>query len=282
MASTLDLPSPLASRTRHVFLSPHYDDIALSAGATVRLLAIHGFVPETTILFGSEPDPTQALSPFAETLHANWGFTAGEVVARRRAEESAAAIVLGTCVRALPFRDAIYRENHYLSDEDLFGATAPGEHDVPAQIAASVDLPQRVDPNVRLYAPLAVGRHVDHQLTFQAGSLLAAQGWDVWFYEDLPYALQPGALDARLAEVSAETTVTPVALIAAEPTWEAKIDAILCYPSQLETIFRNYVGVGTSRAEISAALRAYAKRTGEGQLAERFWKISDPSSGGGS
>ena len=282
MSLTLELPSQLAARRRHVFLSPHYDDIALSTGATVRLLAAHGFVPETTIIFGAEPDLEQSLSPFARQLHAEWGFSAGDVVGRRRAEESAAAIVLGTCVRTLPFRDAIYRGHHYLSDADLFGAPALAERDLPAQIAAAIDLPSRVDPNLRIYAPLAVGRHVDHQLAFQAGSHLAAQGWDVWLYEDLPYALKPGAFAARLAEVSATTDVVPAAQIAAEPTWEAKIDAILCYPSQLDTIFRGYVGVGTSRAEISAALRDYAKRAGEGQLGERFWKITDPSSRAGS
>ena len=64
-----------------------------------------------------------------------------------------------------------------------------------------------------------------------------------------------------------------MAEIPVEVAWDAKIDAILSYPSQLETIFRSYVGIGTSREEISEALRRYAGRHGEGELSERFWKV---------
>jgi LmbE family N-acetylglucosaminyl deacetylase len=275
-------PQELTARLRHLFLSPHYDDISLSAGATVRLLANLGLNPETLIIFGSEPDHEQPLSSFAEALHAEWGLAANEVVASRQAEERAASAVLGALERILPFRDAIYREDRYRSDDDLFDAPVAAERELPSLVAAALDLPPRPDAQVRLYAPLAIGRHVDHQLAFATGSLLARQGWDVWFYEDTPYALAPGAFDTRMAEIAASTKIVPAVQIPAESTWDAKIDAILCYPSQLETVFREYVGVGTSRDEISAALRAYATWAGEGQLAERFWKIADASSGAGS
>ena len=53
-------------------------------------------------------------------------------------------------------------------------------------------------------------------------------------------------------------------LVPAQAVWEQKIDAILAYPSQLETVFRQYVGVGTSREEISAALLTYARGVGGG------------------
>ncbi len=88
-----------------------------------------------------------------------------------------------------------------------------------------------------------------------------ARGWDVWFYEDIPYALKPMALDARLAEFCATTRLEPVARIPAQSTWDQKIDAILRYPSQLETVFQQYVGVGTTREEINEALSAYAARS---------------------
>ncbi len=102
--------SPLLTRpARHLFLSPHYDDIPLSAGATVRLLADHGLTPETLVVFGSEPDRDRPLSAFAEAMHERWGLTANEVIASRQAEEAAAAAVLGAQTRVLPFRDAIYR-----------------------------------------------------------------------------------------------------------------------------------------------------------------------------
>jgi LmbE family N-acetylglucosaminyl deacetylase len=259
---------------RHLFLSPHYDDIPLSTGATVRLLADRGLAPETLIVFGSEPDRDRPLSAFAEAMHEGWGLTANEVIASRQAEEISAATVLGARTRVLPFRDAIYRGDYYLSDDDLFGSPAIEERSLPAAVAASLDLASSPDATTRIYAPLGIGEHVDHQIVYLAAKQLGGKGWDVWFYEDIPYTLKPGALDARLGEVQATTRLAPVAHVPAQSVWDQKIDAILCYPSQLETVFLQYVGVGTTRAEISEALSAYAAQVGDGAMMERFWALN--------
>jgi hypothetical protein len=182
----------------------------------------------------------------------------------------------------LPFRDAIYRGDYYLSNEDLFGLPATQEASLPAAIAASLDLADSPDATVRIYAPLGIGKHVDHQIVHLAGQELASRGRDVWFYEDIPYALRPMALDTRLAEIGAAIRLEPVAHIPARSTWDRKIDAILRYPSQLETVFLQYVGVGTTRKEIDEALSAYAARAGDGTMAERFWHLSDAPAPAGS
>jgi LmbE family N-acetylglucosaminyl deacetylase len=272
MAPTSEISDALAKPARHLFLSPHYDDIPLSTGATVRLLADSGRTPETIVMFGSEPDPAEPLSSFAESLHQRWGVTSDEVIATRQTEERAAAARLGATTGVLPFRDAIYREHQYRSDDDLFGSPAATEASLPDDIVAALSLGRGAEPATRVYAPLAIGRHVDHQLAFLAGRELAGRGWDVWFYEDIPYALAPGAFDTRLAQIAA-TGITPHASIPVAAGWQAKIDAVMSYPSQLETVFRQYVGVGTSRDEIDAALLAYATRTGVGVPAERFWRL---------
>ena len=111
---------------------------------------------------------------------------------------------------------------------------------------------------------------------------MARRGWDVWFYEDIPYALKPMALDARLAEVHATARLEPVARIPVQSTWEQKIDAILRYPSQLETVFLQYVGVGTTREEIDEALATYAARAGDGAMVERFWRLPESPAARGS
>src|SRR3954447_23202548 len=218
MYSANDIPVELTGPGRHLFLSPHYDDVPLSAGATVRLLADRGLAPETLVVFGSEPDPTRPLSEFARAMHERWVLTANEVIASRQAEEGAAATVLGARSRVLPFRDAIYRGNYYLSDDDLFGSPAPEEATLPAAIAASLDLGDSPDETTRIYAPLGVGKHVDHQIVHLAAQELAIRGWDVWFYEDIPYALNPMALGARLAEVRAIAPLEPVAHVPAQST----------------------------------------------------------------
>lgn len=268
-----DEPSPdsmLGGAIRHLFLSPHYDDIALSVGATVAELRDLGFAPESVVIFGDYPDPDQALSAFANQLHDGWGLNAETVIASRRAEEAAASAVLGATSSVLPFRDAIYRGHRYLSDDHLFDRPVPDEAALPDAIIAALQLGRDPKPDVRVYAPIGIGGHVDHQLTFEAGRRLANAGWDVWFYEDVPYAMKPGAPSTRFAAIG-ETALAPVAAVPAAAGWERKIAAVLCYPSQLETVFRQYVGIGTRREEISAALADYARKAGAGTLAERFW-----------
>ena len=284
MSSASDSTRELTRPTRHLFLSPHYDDIPLSAGATVRLLADRGRRPETIVIFGSEPDRSQPLSAFAKAMHEGWGLSAEEVIASRYAEETAAAAVLGAQTRVLPFRDAIYRGHVYLSDDDLFGAPSPAEASLPGEIVDSLALGDIPDAETRCYAPLAAGRHVDHQIVHLAAQSLARKGWDVWFYEDVPYALKPDALEHRLAEIADAwgARAEPVAAIPAQAAWDEKLDAILSYPSQLETVFQQYVGVGTTRDEISDALADYAVSVGDGIRAERFWRLTDASTHAGS
>src|SRR5215213_10524190 len=163
MSSSNEVPPVLTRPARHLFLSPHYDDVPLSAGATVRLLADRGLAPETLVVFGSEPDRDRPLSGFAEAMHERWGLTANEVIAGRQAEEAAAAAVLGAQTAVLPFRDAIYRGDSYLSNEDLFGSPVTEEASLPSELATSLGLAASPDATIRIYAPLGVGKHVDHQ-----------------------------------------------------------------------------------------------------------------------
>lgn len=275
MSTPLIADEVLAAPAEHLFLSPHYDDIALSAGATVHRLAELGRHPETVILFGSEPDPDIVLSPFASAMHEGWGLATSEVIARRRAEEDNAARAIGATVRLLPFHDAIYRGHAYLSDDDLFSTPAATEQDLPDRIVAALGLPDVPDNAVRIYAPLGIGGHVDHQLAFTAATSLAAAGWDVWFYEDVPYALQQGARERRLAEIARDHAMRLMGKAPAGPHWDARLDGILSYPSQLDTIFRHYVGVEPSRAGISDALAAYGIDNDENNVGERFWSHVD-------
>lgn len=255
---------------RHVFLSPHYDDIALSCGGTAALVSQNNGTADVALIFGDHPDPAAPLTDFAKSMHAQWGMDAESVIAGRRTEEAAASAVLGTNDLFLPFRDAIYRGARYTSDPVLFGAPTEDEANLPGDIAAAAGLNGSAYPTVRVYAPLAIGFHVDHQHAFRAGMHLADAGWDVWFYEDLPYALRAGAKDRRIAAIA--DLVSPGPVIDVEPVWEEKIAAILAYPSQLSTIFEDYVGVGSDRGAIDGAMSAYARNAGGGIRAEQFWK----------
>jgi len=257
----------------HRFVSPHYDDIALSCGGTVARLAAAGFAPEIVVVFGDQPDPAVPLSPFATQMHDGWGLGAADAIAARRREEAVAAALLGATSRVLPFLDAIYRGDAYTGDDVLFAPPPPHEAGLPSRVAAALASDEAPTPAVRWYAPLAVGDHADHRHVFAAASALAGAGWDVWFYEDLPYAINPGSVERRLEEIAAAVALEPAATVAVGEVWETKLEAVLAYPSQLATIFR-YVGTGADREGIDRAMRGYAARAGAGRLGERFWRLA--------
>lgn len=259
----------LARPTRHIFLSPHYDDIALSCGGAAALLANLGRTPEVALIFGDHPDPAQPMTDFANHLHQQWGMSAESVIASRRAEEQVAALTLGACDRFLPFRDAIYRGARYLSDDDLFGTTHPEEEGLPDEIIDQLGLASSAGASARVYAPLAVGMHVDHQHAHTVGLRLAERGLEVWFYEDLPYGLRSRLTAARQAMLGQELHPGPAVDVSG--VWSTKIDAIMAYPSQLKVIFGDYVGVGSTRSAIDEAMSAYARGLGDGRPVERFW-----------
>lgn len=266
---------------RHLFLSPHYDDIALSCGGLAASLARAGQTPEVAVIFGAEPDEATPLTDFAVFQHDRWGLAQDQAVAGRLAEEADAASHLGTRFRLLPFHDAIYRGDRYLDDDQLFGAPAADEADLPARIVAALGLDGPLAPDLRVYCPLAIAGHVDHRHAFAAGVSLAARGGDVCFYEDQPYALQTGTVETRLAEIAATGLCAgPAILIDVTGTWEEKMAAIFAYHSQLPVIFRHNLHGGDMQAEIAAVMRDYATRVGEGMLAERLWRVASPSSSG--
>lgn len=263
--------SALTAPDTHLFISPHYDDIALSCGGTAALVAEAGKDAVVALLFGDHPDPDQPLTPFAGRMHAEWGMAADEVIAGRRAEEAESSRILGLRDVFLPFKDAIYRGENYLDDEQLFGAPRGSDFDLPERIVTALEANGFHARRTRVYAPLASGFHVDHQLGFQTGVLLDRSGWDVYFWEDLPYSLLEGRVADRVGGV--EVPLTIAELVDVTTVWDRKIDAIMAYPSQLKVIFEQYVGAGSSRQAIDQVMSAYSKEVGNGRKAERFWRI---------
>jgi LmbE family N-acetylglucosaminyl deacetylase len=270
-----DLPQPLVDAACHRFVSPHCDDITLSCGGTVARVIQAGLRAEVTVVFGSEPDPAIPLSPFAEYLHARWGLASGRVVANRRAEEVVAAALLGSNLGFLPFRDAIYRDSQYLTYAALFGEPTVDEEDLPDGLAEALGVNDPPESATRIYCPMAIGGHVDHRHAFSAGVKLSHAGWAVCFYEDLPYALQPGATESRLSAIKATgLDLQPIEAIDVASTWKLKVLSIMAYGSQLPDLFDSLDGRGDPRARIDDVMRAYALRAGNGALCERFWRLA--------
>jgi LmbE family N-acetylglucosaminyl deacetylase len=259
-----------------VYVSPHFDDIALSCGGWAAAQAAVGRRGLGVTVFAGPP--TGALHAYAQRLHTRWGEPDPQAGNRlRRAEEAAALARLGLDPAWLPFPDAVYRPAPYDSHAAIFGAVAAAEWEtlLPAVLAALRETlaAHGVTPPTPLYVPLGVGHHVDHQIVHAAGLALWHDGWPVWFYEDYPYAAQPGVVLAeveRLAAAVAPARPQPD-FRDITPTLPVKIAAICAYESQISSLF-------PSVEAVPAAVRAYAAEVGAPAGlpgAERYWAVRE-------
>ncbi len=171
---------------RWIYLSPHLDDAVFSAGGLIYDQTQAGIPVEIwTFMCGyASPDD---VSPFAEVLHAQWGFSSAEETTRKRREEDkTAAALVGAKVVHFDFLDCIYRrgENGEWLYFEVFGRPQPADSGIPAQIAEAI-LP-RLQPEDILVCQLSVGSHVDHILVRQGAELL---GLPLRYDIDIPYIL---------------------------------------------------------------------------------------------
>lgn len=247
----------------HLYLSPHLDDAAFSVGALIHQQTRAGERVVVVTVCAGEPPPTEALSPFARSLHERWQ-TSGDAVAARRAEDRAALEVLGAEAMYLSVPDCIYRtdpvtgQNLYPSRESLFGALSPAEAPLVHRLADELRGVLAALGATRVFAPLGIGGHVDHQLTRQAAEGL---GVALTYFEDYPYAARTSDADewGGLAR-----GLTPKWVDIAEADLEAHARAIAAYRSQRSTFWAD-------EAELRRSLRQFADRGPTDGLTLRLW-----------
>lgn len=260
---------------QHIFLSPHYDDAALSCGGLVAQLSAAGETTLVATVFGAKPDYDH-LSPFARMIHGR-PLAGEDPIDQRRAEERQALALLGAESRPGDFLDCIYRQDSgqarwlYGGEAALFGPLDPADDALVEELAhclAALAWPPGQDI---LYAPLAIGNHVDHQIARRSAVMMQRSGYEVRYYEDYPYIVRdPAGLETSLASLAARGRWQADAVPLGLPDLQRKVDAVLAYPSQLGVLFP---GDGPIRQRVTAALHAHAQQTGQGKLAERLWRM---------
>jgi len=169
---------------RYIYLSPHLDDAALSAGGLIHDLAQMGSIVEIwNFMCGFPPD--EELSPLAQVLHLEWGTTsAEETIHTRRAEDKKAAAIMGAKTPFFDFLDCIYRrgrDGEWLYGE-VFAPLHAADEDLPARIAESISA--RLTRDDVLISQLSVGSHIDHVIMRQAAELLNRP---LLYSIDIPY-----------------------------------------------------------------------------------------------
>lgn len=216
---------------RWIYISPHLDDAALSAGGWIYDQTQAGNPVEIWTFMCGFPKASQ-LSPFAQALHKSWGMTsAREVVSGRRKEDKNAAAILGAKAVHFDFLDCIYRQDkkgNWLYST-IFIDPLPGEADLPKQIAAAISA--RLKPTDELVCQLSVGKHVDHVTVRRAAELL---GRPLHYVADIPYLFNtPEHLKPKAAGMKKKVERVSKAGLSA---WK---EAVLAYESQISMLFKS-------------------------------------------
>jgi LmbE family N-acetylglucosaminyl deacetylase len=230
-----------------IYLSPHFDDVALSCGGLLWEQVEAGESTAVWTVCAGELPPGP-LSPFARSLHERWG-TKLATIEERRAEDAHSCHHLGAGARYFEIPDCIYRREAnsgtylYASEESLFGELHPSEH--PLVVQLRFELAREIPAGAQVVAPSAVGGHVDHRLVRVAAERLERP---LWYYADYPYIEDAGEAEwARLQENEyLDFTVSEAGL-------EAWVASIAAHASQISTFW-------SDEQAMRAAIRAYHRR----------------------
>lgn len=224
---------------RHIFLSPHLDDVVYSCGGTLGVQVSTGLSPLVITVFAGVPSSNLELSPFAAGIQRNMGFrqNAQTAMTIRREEDARALEYLNVDYLWLDYLDAIYRGTpaYYNQMSQLIGGGVhPADLSIDKELAHNlVTLHDRL-PDAVWYAPLGVGRHVDHQIVCSAIDRLIQRGANVKLYEDFPYVLTKGTLEDRLQEFG--NSLEP-ALVEMSEMLHLRQEASEMYSSQIQLNF---------------------------------------------
>ena len=249
----------------HIYLAPHLDDAVLSCGGAIIRQRQAGERVLVVTLCTAAPAAEGPFSALAQEFHRQWALDPEQAIAARLNEEVLAMQRVGADYYWAGMLDAIYRYPlAYHSRATLFGTPAPDDPLLPALRQFIQALRDRV-PRAALYAPLGVGNHVDHQITYAA--VLDSAGGTVMFYEDFPYVAKPGALEQRLAALGGHFQARTIPI---DATLAQKIDVSRAYASQLVEVFG-----GLAAMERTVADYAHACRSDAGEYAERLWVQSE-------
>ncbi len=257
----------------HLFLSPHYDDAIYSCGGTIAKLAQAGKDITVLTVCAGYP-PSSNISPYARSLHERWGIkddsAVNEMIDIRRQEDKNALAIVGAKGMYFDIADCIYRLESdipnswfYQSDDDIFGRLNGNEDSLISVIARSIlDIADKFSPNpnkIRVYIPLTIGNHVDHQLVrYAAERAFGAE--TLTYYQDYPYSKDRQQLKTYESSVDWTSTINYLG----EEVIYQKIQAVAAYRSQISTFWADEQTMATD-------VREYLRAWGNGEL---FWRYT--------
>jgi LmbE family N-acetylglucosaminyl deacetylase len=233
-----------------IFLSPHFDDAVLSCGGLIWELTHAGDTVGLLTVCAGVP-PAGPLSSFAVELHIRWQTSGAESVFVRQQEDDLACMLLNASPLRLDIPDCIYRRIPETGQPliharaDLFRNTQEIEADLLEGLISR--LAASIPGDTQVVSPLALGKHVDHNLVRTAAERLIRLGLPVKFYADYPYVMRKGIHPPGGPEWQSEKyRISPIGL----EFWKQSAGA---YRSQVSSFWKSFRG-------LSVAIAHYAKQ----------------------
>jgi len=207
-------------------------------------------------------------TPILADLHRRWraGF---DPLRQRQIEDERASGMLGVDFMHVPLPDCVYRLAGdmalYPTEESLFGPVH--DADYAPRLLKGIQIPE-LETATKVYLPLGVGHHVDHQIVRDWGLTQMRDVPDqsvLRFYVEFPYSKADRSTELALGAI--DLLLEPADVILSEAEMKAKINAIACYESQISTFWDSLEAMEKDVA------RAFTDSK-SGAYVERFWKIA--------
>lgn len=261
------MPVESASQT-HVIISPHFDDGVFSCGGAASQLTAAGHSLLVITMMGGLYQGALPDTPILADLHDRWRAGA-DPLRQRQIEDENASNILGVDFMHLPLPDCVYRLAGelalYPSEESLFGDVHPADY--APRLLKGIQIPE-LETAAKVYLPLGVGHHVDHQIVRDWGMTQMRDAPDksvLRFYVEFPYSKVDRSTELALSAI--DLPLEPADVILSDKDMAAKLKAIACYDSQISTFWQDLVTMETD------VRRAFTD-SHSGDFVERFWKIS--------
>lgn len=226
-----------------IVVAAHSDDTALSIGGYI--LANTNSYFHIINVFSSCPE-SSTLSRYLKTSE--------EVTLFNNMEEQFYAWVIGAQLKFLNYPEALER-----GYTDIF-TTKISKEDIKLtekliDKIAGYSIKQRA---MTIYFPLSIGNHIDHFILYKIGRKMLAEGVNVLFYEDLPYAKEigPRELESQLEEKTRGLEV--VKKVEVSEVLQRKLLLANMYKTQYD---KRYL----------SKIANYSFEIGKGRTIERLW-----------
>lgn len=222
----------------YIFFSPHLDDVVLSCGGLIAKLKKEKVLIVT--IFSDYQG--QKYSKHARCYLEHLKFIdAKDYFNTRKKEERTAAKFLNYDFEWLDFPEAIFRFNKcllftnyfYNSTKKLLGLVYKKDKNILFLIREKIEiiLKNKSNNESKIYFPLGIGNHVDHQILHEIGlSFLKKRFKKIYFYEDFPYVIKTKKFKLKGLCFKKE--------MLSKRNLETKLTAILSYKSQINILFK--------------------------------------------